>query len=82
VYCGLDGRHVFENWLVLTIDHIHPHAHGGPRRMDNLVTACRPCNLMKGKHVFKSFEDAKQYIQGKREEWRNLYKKETHPGGS
>ena len=37
-YCGLDGLRNFESWLILTIDHIHPHAKGGQRRMDNLVT--------------------------------------------
>ena len=40
-YCGLDGMHHFESWLVLTIDHVHPHSHGGSRKMNNLVTACR-----------------------------------------
>lgn len=75
-YCGLDGQHAFENWLVLTIDHIHPHAHGGTRKMDNLVTACRPCNLMKGKRIFATFDDAKKFVLGKREEWRNLYKEQ------
>jgi 5-methylcytosine-specific restriction endonuclease McrA len=80
-YCGLDGMHHFENWLVLTIDHVHPHAQGGTRKMENLVTACRPCNLMKGKRIFSSFDDAKNYVQKKREEWRNLYKEQirTHP---
>ena len=77
-YCGLDGKHHFENWLVLTIDHVHPHAHGGSRKMDNLVTACRPCNLMKGRHLFPSLEEAKKYVHAKREEWRNLYKEQTH----
>lgn len=77
-YCGLDGMHHFESWLVLTIDHVHPHTHGGSRQMDNLVTACRPCNLMKGKRIFPSLEDAKKYVLERREEWRNLYKEQTH----
>src|SRR5260370_42438604 len=47
-YCGLDSLHNFANWLVLTIDHIHPHAHGGARKREKLGTACRPSNLMKG----------------------------------
>lgn len=72
-YCGLDGLHAFENWLVLTIDHVHPHAHGGSRKMSNLVTACRPCNLLKGKHVFKSTEEAREFVLSKREEWRRMY---------
>jgi 5-methylcytosine-specific restriction endonuclease McrA len=76
-YCGLDGFHHFENWLVLTIDHIHPHAHGGTRKMDNLVTACRPCNLMKGKHIFATFEQAKKFVLEKREEWHKLFREQT-----
>ena len=76
-YCGLDGLHHFENWLVLTIDHVHPRAHGGTRKMDNLVTACRPCNLMKGKRIFATFEQAKKFVLEKREEWHRLYHEQT-----
>ena len=72
-YCGLDGLHRFENWLVLTVDHIHPHAKGGARHMDNLVTACQPCNLLKGKRVYKSFQDAKEFVLAKREEWQKVF---------
>ena len=76
-YCGLDGQNNFSNWLVLTIDHIHPRAHGGHRKMDNLVTACRPCNLMKGTHVFSSMEAAKKYVLTRREDWRRRFEEET-----
>jgi 5-methylcytosine-specific restriction endonuclease McrA len=72
-YCGLDGLHRFENWLVLTIDHVHPHAKGGSRSMENLVTACQPCNLLKGKREFKSIEDAKHFVLAKREEWQKVF---------
>ena len=63
-YCGLDGLERFENWLVLTVDHLHPAARGGSRRMDNLVTACQPCNVLKGKQVFASREKAREHIFG------------------
>lgn len=76
-YCGLDGMHDFGNWLILTIDHIHPHAKGGARVMNNLVTACQPCNLIKGKRIFKSREEAKEYILAKREEWRQFFQKQV-----
>lgn len=72
-YCGLDGLNHFANWLVLTVDHIHPHAHGGARKMDNLVTACRPCNIMKGTRVFASMEEAKKYVLARRHEWQQKY---------
>jgi 5-methylcytosine-specific restriction endonuclease McrA len=78
-YCGLNGLERFENWLVLTIDHLHPAARGGSRRMDNLLTACQPCNVLKGKHVFKSREEARAFILGRRDEWHKLY--EAHRKG-
>lgn len=75
-YCGLDGLHRFENWLILTVDHVHPHAKGGGRHMNNLVTACQPCNLIKGKRVFKSAQEAKEFVAGKREEWRKVFQEQ------
>lgn len=75
-YCGLDGRQDFGSWLILTVDHIHPHAKGGGRSMDNLVTACQPCNLIKGKRVYKSRHEAKEYVLAKREEWRQVYQEQ------
>jgi 5-methylcytosine-specific restriction endonuclease McrA len=76
-YCGLDGLRRFENWLVLTVDHIHPNAKGGPRTMDNLVTACQPCNLMKGKRIYKSRQEAKAYVLARRAEWRKVFEEQV-----
>lgn len=42
-YCGAHPPAV-----VLEIDHITPVADGGRSLIDNLVTACRPCNAGKG----------------------------------
>jgi len=81
-YCGLGGLHRFENWLILTIDHIHPHARGGPRSMDNLVTACQPCNVIKGRRAFASREEAKKYVLTKREEWRHHYQEQVKAFGA
>ena len=72
-YCGLDGLERFENWLALTVDHLYPADRGGSRRMDNLVTACQPCNVLKGKQVFASREKAREHILVRREEWRRVY---------
>ena len=77
-YCGLDGLERFENWLVLTVDHLHPAARGGSRRMDNLVTACQPCNRLKGKHMFASRQQAREYVLARREEWQRLYTMQRH----
>lgn len=40
-YCGRRPRR-------LHIDHVVPHSRGGPSDIDNLVVACRRCNLGKG----------------------------------
>lgn len=75
-YCGLDGLHAFENWLVLTIDFVHPRARGGSLKMDNMVAACRPCNIMKGKRMFASREEAKKYVLEKRAGWHQKYQEQ------
>src|SRR5260370_6500702 len=48
-YCGLDGMSNFENSLIMTVDFFHPRAHKGKKVANNLVTACRPCNTIKGR---------------------------------
>ncbi len=35
----------------LNIDHVLPRSRGGPDSWENLVTACRPCNLRKGRRT-------------------------------
>ncbi|WP_225784478.1 HNH endonuclease [Xenophilus sp. Marseille-Q4582] len=42
-YCGAHPPGV-----LLHVDHIHPVAEGGTNEIDNLVTACEPCNAGKG----------------------------------
>ena len=39
-YCGADED--------LTFDHVIPRSRGGRTTWDNVVTACAPCNLLKG----------------------------------
>lgn len=41
-YCGAHPPSV-----ILHLDHINPVAHGGKNDIDNLITACEPCNLGK-----------------------------------
>lgn len=40
-YCGATVKD-------LTVDHVIPRRHGGSTSWDNLVTACRRCNMKKG----------------------------------
>ena len=79
-YCGLDGMSRFEDSLIMSVDFIHPRAHKEKKTPDNLVTACRPCNTIKGRRVFRGFAEAKQYVLGRREELRKDWEARTaHP---
>src|SRR6202166_4812697 len=69
-YCGLDGMASFENSLIMSVDFIQPRARKGKKEPENLVTACRPCNRIKGSRVFASFEAAKTYVLQCRSELR------------
>jgi hypothetical protein len=40
-----------------TIDHVMPRTHGGSDHLDNLVLACRPCNLAKGADLPDEWEE-------------------------
>ena len=67
-YCGLDGMARFEDSLIMSVDFVIPRARKGKKDPRNLVAACRPCNLLKGRHIFRNFEEAKDYILKRREE--------------
>jgi 5-methylcytosine-specific restriction endonuclease McrA len=68
-YCGLDGTSSFDNSLIMTVDFIHPRAHKGKKDPENLITACRPCNVIKGRRIFRDFEHAKAYVLQRRAEF-------------
>ena len=72
-YCGLDGRASFENALVMSVDFLHPRAHKGKKHPRNLVACCRPCNQIKGRHIFKTFEEAQAFVLKHREELRKAW---------
>jgi 5-methylcytosine-specific restriction endonuclease McrA len=69
-YCGLDGKASFENALVMSVDFLHPRARTGSKHARNLVACCRPCNTLKGRHIFKTFDEAKEFVLARREELR------------
>jgi 5-methylcytosine-specific restriction endonuclease McrA len=78
-YCGLDGMASFENSLVMSVDFVIPRARKGKKDSRNLVAACRPCNLVKGRHFFNSFQAAKEYILKRREELRKEWEAQMAP---
>lgn len=48
-YCGRSA----DDGTILHVDHLHPKSKGGENVESNLVTACRDCNLGKGKLVLR-----------------------------
>ena len=72
-FCGLDARSSLENALIMTIDSVVPHAHGGKHTPVNLVACCHPCKTIKGRHSFQSFEDAREYVLARRAELRQAW---------
>ena len=72
-YCGLDGTTSFENALVMSVDFVFPRAHKGSKEPSNLVACCRPCNMIKGRRVYASFEEAKAYVLTRRKELRQAW---------
>ena len=77
-YCGLDGASSFENSLVMTVDFVHPRARKGKKAPENLVTACRPCNVIKGhRRIFQNFAQAQQYVLMRRAELRKDWEART-----
>ena len=81
-YCGLDGKSSFENALVMSVDFVMPRARSGKKDPANLVACCRPCNMIKGKRIYKDFEDAKKYVLARREAMRRAWgtKPRSEPG--
>ena len=72
-YCGLDGMASFENALAMSVDFVVPRAKKGKKNPANLVACCGPCNTIKGTKVYKSFDDAKEYVLARRDELRKAW---------
>jgi 5-methylcytosine-specific restriction endonuclease McrA len=49
-YCGIESKH-------LELDHVVPVSQGGTTTEDNLVPACRACNLCKGKKLYEEWQE-------------------------
>jgi 5-methylcytosine-specific restriction endonuclease McrA len=72
-YCGLDGLASFENALIMSVDFVVPRAHKGKKDPSNLVACCRPCNMIKGRRVYGSLEEARTYVLTRREDLRKAW---------
>jgi len=67
VYCG-----VVHPAAVLTLDHVQPRLRGGDRTAGNIVTACRPCNVLKGHRTLA------EYLAGNEVECENFFRYAEH----
>jgi hypothetical protein len=58
-YCAYCGRRVIRSPGTpsapdrATIDHVVPRCRGGTSRLDNMVLACRTCNEVKGRGIWR-----------------------------
>lgn len=76
-YCGLDGAATFENALIMSVDFVVPRARKGKKDPNNLVACCRPCNMIKGRRLYKSFDEAKTYVLQRRAELQKAWESKT-----
>ena len=79
-YCGLDGMASFDNALAMSVDFVVPRAKKGKKDPQNLVACCRACNMIKGRRVYKSFDEAKAYVTQQREGLRKVWETKKAPG--
>lgn len=78
-YCGLDGEASFENALVMGVDFVIARHRKGKNDPSNLVACCRPCNVIKGRRLFRDFDEAKAYVLSRREALRKAWEEHTAP---
>jgi 5-methylcytosine-specific restriction endonuclease McrA len=78
-YCGLDGRASFDNALARSVDFVLPRAKKGKKDPQNLVACCRACNMIKGRRVYRSFEEAKAYVLQQRDGLRKVWEAKAAP---
>jgi hypothetical protein len=82
-YCGLDGASSFENALAMSVDFVVPRARKGKKDERNLVACCRSCNMIKGRRVYRSFDEAKSYVLAQREKLRTAWEtRKTSPAAA
>jgi 5-methylcytosine-specific restriction endonuclease McrA len=58
VYCGVE-LHRGKN---ASTDHFIPKSKGGTNAASNRVSACKPCNFLKGERVFRDVPAARKWI--------------------
>jgi hypothetical protein len=56
--------------LAMSVDFVVPRARKGKKDERNLVACCRSCNMIKGRRVYRNFDEAKSYVLAQREKLR------------
>ena len=69
VYCDLDFLSSPNAYSSADVDHFYPKSLGGK----GVVPACRLCNSLKKKRVFKSIEEGRKILKKLREEYLKKY---------
>jgi 5-methylcytosine-specific restriction endonuclease McrA len=63
--CQYCGKRVADG-AELVVDHIQPYSRGGSSDKDNLITACKDCNVGKGAKIVSNYpmrKDGKRAVQ-------------------
>ena len=89
VYCGRDMLVDFETFMTVQEDHLVPISTGGPDEVNNIVTACSVCNMLKGAYtppdVYKPEERVayitaiREHVMSRRAECMAEFISWTHP---
>jgi 5-methylcytosine-specific restriction endonuclease McrA len=61
----------------MSVDFVVPRARKGKKDPRNLVACCRACNMIKGRRVYGSFEEAKAFVLKSREDLRKTWEGKT-----
>ena len=57
----------------MSVDFVVPRARKGKKDERNLVACCRSCNMIKGRRVYRNFDEAKSYVLAQREKLRKAW---------
>jgi 5-methylcytosine-specific restriction endonuclease McrA len=94
VYCGLDGRPSFENWLSLSWDHLLPKTDARRDDHEFIATACFFCNVADNQYFAKAAErrlsftnktraelvaQRRPFVMKTREAYRQFWKERVQP---
>jgi hypothetical protein len=67
----------------MSVDFVIPRARRGKKDERNLVACCRSCNMIKGRRVYRNFDEARNYVLAQREKLRKAWEtRKTAPAAA